>query len=101
MKFQAVTLGLAISLGSTMAMAQGSVLTGRDAGLTGWPTAVQVAGVESSVNLSPSAGVNQHKPATVASQAGETSQDGNTLQMVLLALLVMGSIALRRSRSAR
>ena len=100
MKFQALTLGLVLSFGSTMAMAQGSVLTGRDAGLTVWPT-VQVAGAESSVNLAPSAGMNQHKPATVASQAGETSQDGNTLQMVLLALLVMGSIALRRSRSAR
>ena len=85
MKLRATILGVVISLVSTMAMAQGPVLTGS----------------ESSANLAPAAGVNQHKPATIVSQAGETTQDGNTLRLVLLALLVMGSIALRRSRSAR
>ena len=101
MKFRATILALTIGLISMMTMAQGPVLTGRDGTLAGWTT-VQVGPVnEPSVNLTSSAGVNPNKPATVSSQAGETTQENNTLRLVLLALLVMGSIALRRSRSAR
>ena len=101
MKFQAMMVGLSISLFSTMTMAQGSALTARDSTLAGWATVQVAVGNESSANLAPSVGVNQHKPATVTSQAGETTQDGNTLRLVLLALLVMGSIALRRIGSTR
>lgn len=101
MKLRATILALVIGLISMVTMAQGPGLTGRDGALAGW-TGVQVASVnEPAASLAPSAGVNQHKPATVSSQAGETTQEGNTLRLVLLALLVMGSIALRRSRSAR
>ncbi len=101
MKVWAAMVGLSISLFSTMTIAQEPVLTGRDSTLTAWAGAQVGAGNESSTNLVPVAGVNQNKPAMITSQAGDTSQDGNTLRLVLLALLVMGSIALRRSGSAR
>ena len=59
------------------------------------------SGGDVSTKLVSSSGLTQQKSATVVPQAGDTSKDSNTLQLVLLTLLVMGSIALRRSGSAR
>jgi hypothetical protein len=52
--------------------------------------------------LAQAATVTQPTPATVATQPpGEASADRNTLWLILLASAVMGSIALRRTWSAR
>lgn len=100
MKFQTVISGFLLCLISTMAQAN-STLPGREVAMSGWPASQVTAGFESSVTLAPATGATQHKPATVSPQAGDNAQDGHTGRLVLLTLLVMGSIALRRSRSAR
>jgi hypothetical protein len=102
MKSRVMTAALFICVVSATVQAD-SALPNKTSTIPGGVSVQGEAAGESSAGLARfrAAAVMQPKPATVAAQPGEAFADGNTLWLVLLASVVMGSIALRRTWSAR
>lgn len=97
MKIQATVIGLLIGVATTFAEA-GPTQPGAGATTSGWTSSTAVTG---SASTAPVANTQQPGTGALALQSGETSENDNTPRLVLLALLAMGSIALRRSGSAQ
>lgn len=99
MKIQATVLGLLIGVTTTFAGAE-PVPSGADAATSGWASVQPAGGTSPSTTAAPVA-AQQPGSGTLTVQSGDTSESDNTPRLVLLALLAMGSIALRRSGSAQ
>lgn len=100
MKIQATVIGLLIGVATTFAQA-GPTQPGAGATTSGWTSSTAVTGSGSSASPAPVASTQQPGTGALALQSGETSENDNTPRLVLLALLAMGSIALRRGGSAQ
>lgn len=96
MKVQATVVGFLICAATTFVEA-GPVPSSTDAATSGSVAAQTSVVQEPSATSVSAAPAQQRNPGA---RAGDTSDNDNTSRLVLLALVVMGSIALRRGRSA-
>lgn len=100
MKIQAAVVGLLIGVTTTVAGAR-SIQPSTDATVSGWSSIQSTTESGSSTSSVPAANTQQPQSGALAVQSGDTPENDNTPRLVLLALLAMGSIALRRSGSSQ
>lgn len=100
MKIQATVISLLIGMATTFAEAA-PTQPDTDVATSGWASSQAVTDSASAASAAPAANTQQPGSGALALQSGETSENDNTPRLVLLALLAMGSIALRRSGSAQ